>query len=69
MLEPTFEEADGLGIRFSKFIQNFRTLNVFGKFLLIVKIYHTRAIVTGGLYIFYLIFSINRGLYYRPFMS
>ena len=27
-----------LKIKFSKFIQNFRTLNVFGKFLLIVQI-------------------------------
>ena len=31
-------------------------------------IYRTRAIITRGLYIFYPIFSINRGLYYRPFM-
>ena len=28
---------DLLNIEFSKFIQNFRTLNVFGKFLLIVN--------------------------------
>ena len=37
---------DSLSLEFSKFIQNFRTLNVFGRFLLIVLPVTTSALNT-----------------------